>query len=372
METTDRKIEGGSERIIEMQNTYVQSEQQLIDACRIDTNVWDVISLTVKAYQAGANDSEGNYQKHQLYSVSARLKRKNDNFVKFWENLQNGLYQYAEYKPLPIYAASDKKTLILNLYDAHIDKVTRVKETRKYSDLKMNCKIFNEAVDRLLEKTLRNCTPESIIFPVGNDFINVNSALSATTKGTPQDSIYHIEDVFETGLNLVRGVIDRLRNIAPLKIPIIRGNHDTNMTGFLGVALDALYRDDKAVTIDNSREQRKYVQYGKNMFLFAHGDKEKRRIKTDGIPLIMANEEPIFWAKSDYRFAYFGDIHHRDETHFKSGKDYIGVYVRFLRAMSSADAWHHAAGYIGVPKQAEAVLHSACGQEVDNFAIAFK
>ena len=181
METTDRKIEGGSERIIEMQNTYVQSEQQLIEACRIDTNVWDVISLTVKAYQAGANDSEGNYQKHQLYSVSARLKRKNDNFVKFWENLQNGLYQYAEYKPLPIYAASDKKTLILNLYDAHIDKVTRVKETRKYSDLKTNCKIFNEAVDRLLEKTLRNCTPENIIFPVGNDFINVNSALSATT-----------------------------------------------------------------------------------------------------------------------------------------------------------------------------------------------
>lgn len=50
METTDRKIEGGSERIIEMQNTYVQSEQQLIEACRIDTNVWDVISLTVKAY----------------------------------------------------------------------------------------------------------------------------------------------------------------------------------------------------------------------------------------------------------------------------------------------------------------------------------
>jgi hypothetical protein len=370
MEANDKRE--GNERIIELTKTYVQTEEQLLEACRIDTNVWEIVSMQVKSYQAGANDSAGEYNVHQLFSVSARFKRKNDNFVKFWEKLQNCLYEYAAPKPLPVYPKSDKKALIVNLYDAHIDKVTRVKETRKRSNLIENCKVFNEAVDRLVEKALRYCTPELIIFPVGNDFINVNSHLSTTTKGTPQDSIYHIEDVFDVGLNLVRGVIDRLRTIAPVKIPIVRGNHDTNMTGFLGVALDALYRDDKAVTIDNSREQRKYIQYGKNMFLFAHGDKEKRRIKTDGIPLIMANEEPLLWAKTDYRFAYFGDIHHRDETHFKTGKDYIGVYIRFLRAMSSQDAWHHAQGYIGVPKAAEAVLHSLEGDEVDNFAISFK
>ena len=63
------------------------------------------------------------------------------------------------------------------------------------------------------------------------------------------------------------------------------------------------------------------------------------------MPLLMANEQPKMWSDTKFRYCYLHHIHHKDVTKFKSGKDYIGVTVEYLRSPSGTDGWHSRNGY---------------------------
>ena len=72
------------------------------------------------------------------------------------------------------------------------------------------------------------------------------------------------------------------------------------------------------------------------MIELEHGDKGK----LSNLPLVMAQEQPKMWANTKFRYSYLHHVHHSDKTSFKSGKDYIGANVTYLRSPSSADIWH--------------------------------
>jgi hypothetical protein len=72
--------------------------------------------------------------------------------------------------------------------------------------------------------------------------------------------------------------------------------------------------------------------------------------------MIMAQENPVQWAKTFYREFHLGHLHHKKETQLKSTNEYQGVIVRFMNSLSGTDSWHHKKGYIGARKSAEAFL----------------
>ena len=114
------------------------------------------------------------------------------------------------------------------------------------------------------------------------------------------------------------------------------------------------FRNHKNVSFDVSNAHRKYFIYGKNLIGSSHGDGAKMA----DMPLLMANEAPLQWANTFYRYIYLHHIHHKDVTKFKSGKDYQGVTVEYLRSPSGTDSWHHRNGYQHAPKAIEAFIHN--------------
>lgn len=254
----------------------------------------------------------------------------------------------------------------INLFDAHIDKISLASETDSNSSIIDNVNRFNLAFDQLLT-SIAIAKPEKIIIPVGNDFFNRNSAANTTKKGTPMDYNTRFEDAFEIGLKLIRTCIDKARQVAPVEIVTIKGNHDEDAVFHLGLHLDLIYEDTESVNILRTRHQRKYLKYGLNMFGLAHGDKEKQKI--DQLPLIMATEAPQLWADTKYRIFFLGDLHHKIEYKFLRVKDYPGVEVKFLRSVGTSDRWHTDHGYIGVPATAEAYLFSKTKGQIANYSI---
>jgi hypothetical protein len=176
---------------------------------------------------------------------------------------------------------------------------------------------------------------DKFILPIGNDGMNSEGLRRTTTKGTPAEDSAGWKDTFRGYWLLMVKAIDYLKEIAPVDVIVISGNHDFERMFYAGDVLSGWYREDENVEVDNTYESRKYYQYGKNMLMFTHGDKEKPA----DMPLIMATEQPKMFADTSFREVHCGHLHK------EMVNEYRGIKVRFIPSICPNDDWHKQMGY---------------------------
>jgi hypothetical protein len=349
--STDFKSDSGT-----IEGKRVKSLDDLIKACDIDLEVWEIERYVSNKWEVGAKNAQKEIAVTPLYQIKAWLRKKRvDASESAVKALLEEFRQYVSPVPRFTYSKQEQCAAIINLYDAHIDKVCLVAETGYGSTVEDNVEEFERLFDRLLTHAA-SYAPELIIFPIGHDFFNTNGPMNTTKRGTPQDVAVKSHDSFKVGVKLLRRCIDKARHVARVKVKVIKGNHDEDKDFYLGQVLEALYETDQNTEIDTDRKQRKYEAYGLNLFGFGHGDKEARKIAQ--LPLMMAEEEKESWAKTTFRSFFLGDKHHKMEYQFLRGKDFVGCQVKFLRSVGTTDAWHYDNGYIGIPRTGEVEIHS--------------
>ena len=142
--------------------------------------------------------------------------------------------------------------------------------------------------------------------------------------------------------------IERLREIAKVRVIICPGNHDAQTAFHVGDSLEMYFHGDSRVVIHNEPSRRKYVSWGKCLIGFCHGNEERH----GDLPLLMASERPQDWAGSVFREWHTGHFHKLEieETH--------GVRVRTLSALCSADDWHSLKGFVNQLRTAQAFIWS--------------
>jgi hypothetical protein len=252
----------------------------------------------------------------------------------------------------------NKKIAVVNLYDAHIDKLPVKSTCGVESTLEQNVEIFKETINRIIVELCVIKELKKIVLPIGNDLFHTNGFNSQTKKGTQIEYFGSPEDAYYVICDLITQVIKDLAIIAPVEVIMVKGNHDEDKITTLGYWLDRYfsYKNSKEstnfnkVNINFLRTQRKYVRFGENLIGFAHGDKEKSKISQ--LPLIMATEAKELWGQTTHRKMYLGDLHHGFEYQFLKAKDQPGVEVEYLRSVGTTDTWHEDFGWIGVPKTA--------------------
>ena len=176
---------------------------------------------------------------------------------------------------------------------------------------------------------------EKFILPIGNDGMNSEGMRMSTTKGTPQQDNAGWKTTFTGYWNLMVIAINYLKDIAPVDVIVISGNHDFERMFYAGDVISGWFRNDANVTVDNTSSSRKYYEYGSNMLMFTHGDKEK----TADMPLIMATEQPEMFARTTSREVHCGHLHK------EMVNEYRGIKVRFLPSICPNDEWHKQMGY---------------------------
>jgi len=176
---------------------------------------------------------------------------------------------------------------------------------------------------------------EKILLPIGNDGMNSEGLRMSTTKGTPQQDNGGWKDTFRGYCQLMVRTISYLTTIAPVDVLVISGNHDYERMFYAGDVLAGWFRNDANVNVDNNYSSRKYYEYGENMLLFTHGDKEKPA----DMPLIMATENPEMFARTKHREVHCGHLHK------EMVNEYRGIKVRFLPSICPNDEWHKQMGY---------------------------
>jgi hypothetical protein len=203
---------------------------------------------------------------------------------------------------------------------------------------------FLECVFNLLEKAERFGV-ERILLPVGNDGMNSEGKRKTTTGGTPQEDTVDWQSSFRHYWTTITALVQVLSSTYKVDVIVVPGNHDMERMFYAGEVLAAYFKGNKNVSVNNSGEYRKYFEYGVNMLMFTHGDKEK----TANLPLIMATEQPEMFARTKYREAHLGHFHKEMLNEF------CGIKTRFLPSICITDDWHKMMGYSHM-KAAQAYL----------------
>lgn len=245
----------------------------------------------------------------------------------------------------------DGHLLIIDPADIHIGKLSVKEETGENYDIEIAKKRCIDGVNGIIEKS-KGFPIEKIILVIGNDILHRDNPQNTTTAGTRQDVSGMWWQAFKEAKDMYVKIVENLLTIANVEVIYCPSNHDYASGFMLADSLESWFHANTNISFLNTIIHRKYVRYGKNMLGFDHGDGSKERDTKD----LMADEEPVMWGQTKFRYVYKHHVHHKRKVSYLSGKDYIGVTVEFLRSPTATDGWHHRNGYLA-PKAVEGFIH---------------
>jgi hypothetical protein len=259
--------------------------------------------------------------------------------------------KYTEFKALE---KTGKHLLIPIMYDAHIGKRLIDGTQADYS----------EVAKRLVEKAIAmNYDIDRIMFVVGNDFGNTDNVQDNTTAGTPQDVNTHWANAIDIRCEQAVKAIETFASVAQTDVIMIHGNHDRYSNHWLGRVLDAWFKNNERVVVNNSADSRKYYGWNRNMWGLSHGNEENPQM----YPALMAVESSGLFAQATNREMFVGHFHRKQSSYYPLTET-NGVTVRWMPALSGPDAWHKLKGYVGAKQQALGIVYNESGYDAE-FAI---
>ena len=257
-------------------------------------------------------------------------------------------------KPAPIHrlnikTAKSPYAAVVGLSDFHWGKYSDEENGEHFNRKIARHRLFSCTEDAI-SRMSQFGAPEKIIVPIGSDFLHIDNDLGTTTRGTPQDNDGNFYSILETACTLMEEWIESLRQVAPVHLVLMNGNHDRAMGYVILLYLRAFFRHAPDVTVSDKTTPRQYVAYGNNLIGFAHGDGVS---KTKDLSGHMAREAAADWAVCSKRTVYTGHLHYeKTETDVA-----YGVTRRQLPSLSGPDRWHARSGYVGSPKSLPIYVH---------------
>jgi len=228
--------------------------------------------------------------------------------------------------------------------DLHLGKLCWFPETGVNFDYKIARKAYMEIIDDVYERAKQQ-NLDKILFVCGSDFFHYDTIHVTTTAGTPQDSDLRWHKLYAIGTQMLVESIHKLATLAPVEVVGIPGNHDKQTVFYAKHYLGGWYKDSDRVTVSDNLKTRTYIEYGKNLIGFSHGDKEGKRIFE-----LMSVEVPSAWARTKYREFHVGHVHH------EKADENSGVIVRNLSSVTGTDAWHFERGFVGNVRKCQTFL----------------
>ena len=310
--------------------------EELLDRFKVDKKYWQVTKSVINEW--GSWDNPNRQAKAWLERIGDILDW--DTFkAEFIEDVKK-LSPYVG--PIHDFKDNRPKMQEINIFDVHLSKLAWWEESGSNYDNKIARDRFFEAMQRLMYAG-RTYNVAKILFPIGNDFFNSDSAypFPMTTKGTPQESDIRWQKSWRIGRQIIIDSIEMLKTVAPVEVVVVPGNHELMRMFFLGDLLQVKYENDQNVTVNNSPHPRKYVQWGRNLLGFTHGDK----VPIPRLLGLMPQEAKKMWADTDYREWHLGHNHSDKKVVANLGEDIGGINVKWFRTLTNSDSYEVTHGY---------------------------
>ena len=313
--------------------------EELLDRFNIDKKYWQVTKSVINEWGSWDNPNR---------QAKAWLERIGD--IQDWDTFKREFIEdiITQSPVVPRIATKFLATgrmQEINIFDVHLAKLAWHEESGDNYDTKIAKKRFFEALEKLVRAGEAHRV-EQILFPVGNDFYNSDNAYPypQTTKGTPQESDIRWQRAWRIGRQILIDSIDFLKQIAPVYIPVVPGNHEYQKMFYLGDLLQVKYENDENVTIDNSPHPRKYYKWGQNLIGFTHGDK----VPIPRLLGLMPHEARKMWADTKYHEWHLGHNHTGRKNVQVLENDMGGIKIKHFRTITNSDSYEVSHGYLSM------------------------
>lgn len=197
----------------------------------------------------------------------------------------------------------------------------------------------------------------TIIFPVGNDLLHINSTTGQTKRGTAMEYSENYHRLYRFVRECVAGCILSLSEQFSLIVPIIGGNHDEDACYRLGDYLEGLFYGSDRVKIKNNGHDRKYTLWGNSLIQHCHGEK----IKFQALHEFFTVDVPDLMSKARYRYSYVGHLHKEKQGQVVTrtiNDEYRGTKITICPALCPTDNWHFDNGFTGNQRSSISFLYS--------------
>jgi len=324
--------------ITEMQ-AGLKTLDELLDRCAIDRKEWHVRFFKPNSWPVLSKDGPIVFSqvKAVLERIIPRQTSKRVNEMKEDLKAMSPKVGKFTYDFCRRGGENNERLLEISAFDLHLGKYVDSSQAGHSYNIEIAKEIYLSAIMDVVEKAQALGGIDRIVFPIGNDFLNVDNNQRTTTAGTPQDCDGNFPNIYKEGRKLLVKIINLLKEYAPVDVITCPGNHDSSSMFHISDAIDCYFYNDENVSVENSNRMRKYYGFGKNMIVFAHGDKGKM----SDMPLAAATEEPEMWAKSRFRELHVGHIHQEKVTEVQ------GFKIRVIPSLSGTDVWHGERIYTG-------------------------
>jgi hypothetical protein len=234
-------------------------------------------------------------------------------------------------------------------YDQHHGMLAWGPEVGAHYDLKISADFFEQAAQKVLD-TAANYHIGQIVIPIGQDWFHTNDPSNETPFAKHHlDVEGRLIKIFETGYYSIFKALEQFRQVAPVHLLWVPGNHDPETSYYLVRALAAHYMDAKGiygrgVTVDFTPRSRKVYSWGNSVIGFSHpvskGSWERQR----GIFSEIFKKE---WAAADHHEIHTGHLHKEMQYEFLQA-DTLGSHtvIRMLPSLCATDKWHFDQGYV--------------------------
>ena len=241
---------------------------------------------------------------------------------------------YGEYDPVEIMPASEikgkdhSKAAFCSPFDLHYGKYAWSEQSGKAYDREAARENLISSAQAIARELILQGVSK-VFIGVGSDFFHIDNYQGTTTKGTPQDLSGTPVQIMSEGYELMVHFIDIMRQVAPVELILVQGNHDYMLSATLMMYLAAYYRNTEHVTADISFKYRQYRKWGTTLIGMTHGDGGKMADLPYSMLKEADNEEVSF------RVWFVGHLHHEKAVEMKGSKFFQ------LSSLSGSDRWHH-------------------------------
>lgn len=346
----------------------ISNLEEALSFSKVDLTRWQVDRHVINFWTTTYKDKSGVAKQKENVQVKVWFKRVEEVYTRedALSDLRAILDEVKKPRTKKVYKLSKGERFAqeIDVFDAHLGKLAWHRETGENYDIEIAKKRYIDSVGDLLQKGSAYKRSE-IIYPLGNDFFQVDNDQNATTKGTRVDADVRWQKSWTYGRATAIETILMCAEVAPVKVMIVPGNHDFTRMFYLGDLLEQYFSDHKNITVDNSPSERKYWAFGKCATMFTHGAWGN---PNDYHSTMLAEMLNMGWTKAKFLEVHHGHFHKSKRQEKILWSDEIkGVNIRCLRSISGTDAWHYLMKYINNVKGAESFIYSSEAGLVGNF-----